>query len=249
MTAHENNGIDLLLIDDDARFRSGIRRVLRGMSRLKVNRVCEAGDGSSGLAMLQKVPGQIDCVCIDYQMPGGSGIEWMERMLAVQPDLAVVMITGQGDEEIAVRALHAGAMDYLVKGVITPENLERALANVIEKRQLKQTLEKQREDLFEAERQRVMLESLGAACHHLGQPATAILAYLEMLQIEETDPEKVEIMGDCIRLARKIADILHKLQRSGTYRTVPYISMGGDTVRILDIEENSEPIKPGEKSV
>ena len=86
----------------------------------------------------------------------------------------------------------------MVKGSITPETLLRTVLNAVQKIQMRLALEKQRAGLMEAERQRVMLESLGAACHHLGQPATVITAYLHLMKDSETSPERMVMIKNCL---------------------------------------------------
>lgn len=92
----------------------------------------------------------------------------------------------------------------------------------------------------EAERQRVMLESLGAACHHLGQPATVLLGNLDLLasRISTEDPQIRELLESSVQAVQSLSQILHKLNAVTQYRTTPYIQSldaeaGGR--RILDI--------------
>ena len=79
--------------------------------------------------------------------------------------------------------------------------------------------------LREAERQRVMLESLGAACHHIGQPATILLGSLELLQQKtaDADPSVRQLVQAGLDSMRTLAAILQKLQAVGEYRTRTYL--------------------------
>lgn len=92
-----------------------------------------------------------------------------------------------------------------------------------------------------AEQHRAMLASLGAACHHLGQPATVLLANLEMLKQDRIKDSEVftEIVGLSCEAAERIAEILHKMKEVEEFRTTRYISTTGDvdlpTNRILDL--------------
>ena len=192
-----------LVRDDDTRFA-----------------VLDAAGGEDAMRILGNE--KVDCVLMDYQMPGGDGIEWIQRMLEANPNTAVIMVTGLGNEHVAVEAMKRGAADYLVKGTITPETLLRTVLNAVQKARMKLALEKQREKLMEAERQRVMLESLGAACHHLGQPATVVTTYLHLMKDMETSPERMEMIDNCLVAVNALVDILHKLQKVSTYRTEPY---------------------------
>lgn len=95
------------------------------------------------------------------------------------------------------------------------------------------------EALREAERHRVMLESLGAACHHLGQPATVLLGNLELLRarLGVDDKEVCELLDSSIRSMDEIGSILHRLNQVNEYRTTCYMSGGQESggSRILEI--------------
>ena len=112
---------------------------------------------------------------------------------------------------------------------ITEEQLE------LEKK-LRIQIEQQQEKLISAEKTRVMIQSLGAACHHIGQP-TAILGmhlYL-MKEHAESDDLRKEI-DTCMEDLDIIGDVLEKLKAITYYRTTPYIE--SDDLNIIDIEEN-----------
>ena len=233
--------VSILIVDDDEFFRDGVKRLLHSMRGITFSRVEEAADGASGLRLFEEHPAQV--VLLDYQMPGGSGTSWLEKFRARDEHTALIMVTGRGDESIAVEAMQQGASDYLVKGSFTADRLTQAITSALDRRRMRQQLDQQASDLIEAERQRVMLESLGAACHHMGQPATIMMAYLEMLREGETDPERRSMFEQCIQSARRMADILHQLQTVTEYRTVPYVKIGDREVSILDI--GTVPDTPG----
>jgi signal transduction histidine kinase len=94
------------------------------------------------------------------------------------------------------------------------------------------TIEAQTQALVEAERQRVMLESLMAAAHHLGQPASVIIMYLELLGRKETSPETRVMLDEMLKAARSMSDTLGRFQNIAEYRTVPYLDDGS---RMLDV--------------
>jgi PAS domain S-box-containing protein len=75
----------------------------------------------------------IDAILLDYALPDGDGLEFLEA-LSVQSNGSippVVMLTGHGNESIAVQAMKLGAQDYLVKSNITPERLRSTLQSAI----------------------------------------------------------------------------------------------------------------------
>jgi phosphoglycerate-specific signal transduction histidine kinase len=88
---------------------------------------------------------------------------------------------------------------------------------------LNATIEKQQQILIEAERHRAMIQTLGATCHHIGQPATVLQLRLKLLQKLATDQEEIQEIDACIQAVQSIADILHQLQRVSEFRTVPYV--------------------------
>jgi PAS domain S-box-containing protein len=93
----------------------------------------------------------------------------------------------------------------------------------------------------EAERRRVMLESLGAACHHLGQPATILLANLSVIRagLETADSELKGVVQSSLEAGERLGKILHKLNAVNEYRTMQYLDgpEGSEAAksRILDI--------------
>lgn len=92
-----------------------------------------------------------------------------------------------------------------------------------------------------AERQTVMMESLGAACHHLGQPATVLMASLElMVRIKETDKAMgEELLASSLEAAESLRKMLHNLNDITEYKTTAYIegqdTTGRSEARILDV--------------
>ncbi|MDI6774120.1 MAG: hypothetical protein QME60_01820 [Verrucomicrobiota bacterium] len=117
------------------------------------------------------------------------------------------------------------------------ELLEQQL---ILEQQMQKTIQAQAEQLFVAERHRVMIESLGTACHHIGQPATVLQFHLDSIARSDLSPDTREKVEGCRRAIEAIADILNRLRSVGEYRTIPYQPMptGGvprDGDHILDI--------------
>jgi len=226
MSSQPEQRCRILLVDDDQRFRSGIRRTLAlGGTRDRFD-IVEVSNGAGAMAALAGET--MDCVLLDYQMPGGDGLEWLAQILKAHPDTAVVMVTGDGSEAVAVRAMQQGAMDYLVKGAISPEALNRALSNAVEKVHLRRAVADQQRQLIEAEKQRVMIQSLGAACHHIAQPATVIAAYLHIMQQKDQTQEMRMMLENCLVAVEQIEGILKRLQAVSTYRTEPYLPAGGN---------------------
>ncbi|MCE9606385.1 MAG: sigma-54 dependent transcriptional regulator [Planctomycetia bacterium] len=101
--------VDLLIVDDDDEYRS---TVVRRLGR-RGYRIQEASNGEAALEAAQRR--EFDVALLDMVMPGMSGVDLTEKLKAIQPDCEVVLLTGQGTVETAVRSMKLGAFDYLMK--------------------------------------------------------------------------------------------------------------------------------------
>jgi PAS domain S-box-containing protein len=100
----------------------------------------EAESGEKGLK-LGKIY-QIDVILLDFLLPDLDGLEFLQSLPNRPQRIPIIVVTGQGDEAIAVELLKAGADDYLIKDRITPEQLRTTLNYVIQKEQLRIQLER-----------------------------------------------------------------------------------------------------------
>ncbi len=103
--------IRILLADDHNVVRRGLRLLLESQAEFKV--VGEAADGRQ--AVEQAEANHPDVVVLDVAMPNLSGIEAAQRILALRPQTAVVVLSMHSDEGYVLRALKAGAKGYLLK--------------------------------------------------------------------------------------------------------------------------------------
>ena len=130
----------VLIVDDSAEDRESYRRLLKHATGCEYV-LSESESGEEGLAHCQvESP---DCVLLDYGLPDVDGVEFLDGLAgeAGVVSVPVVMLTGQGNEAVAVQAMKHGAQDYLVKGALTAESLVRAIENAIEKRSLQSRLQ------------------------------------------------------------------------------------------------------------
>ncbi len=114
----------IYVVDDDSHIRAAIRNVLEEDGR----KVEDFGDCESFLEAWR--PGREACLLIDAYLPGMSGIELLQRLAAGGDKIPAVMITGNADVGMAVRAMKAGASDFIEKPVGREEliaSVERAL--------------------------------------------------------------------------------------------------------------------------
>jgi DNA-binding NtrC family response regulator len=124
-----NGKIDLLLVDDDADFRTlAARRFQRDGYEVK-----EAADGEQALGLAEHR--HFDVAILDLRMPGMSGLDLLEKLRVANPECQCIMLTGEGTVETAVRAMKLGAYDYLTKPFSLAE-LEVQVQKAFERRQL-----------------------------------------------------------------------------------------------------------------
>ncbi|ATW47178.1 DNA-binding response regulator [Streptomyces peucetius subsp. caesius ATCC 27952] len=109
----ENNEIRILLADDHALVRRGVRLILEGEPDLRV--VAEAGDGAEAIAMARSHT--VDLAVLDIAMPRMTGLQAARELAALQPGLRILMLTMYDNEQYFFQALKAGACGYVLKSV------------------------------------------------------------------------------------------------------------------------------------
>jgi DNA-binding NarL/FixJ family response regulator len=104
-------GTRILLVDDHAMFRAGIKALLESESRLEV--VGEASSGDEAVDRVREL--KPDVVVMDLSMPGSNGLEATRRIAALGFDTKVLVLTVHAEEEYLVPVVEAGASGYLTK--------------------------------------------------------------------------------------------------------------------------------------
>ena len=220
----------ILIVDDSKEDRYALRRQLSAAADSRYD-IAEADSAEEALRLCdEQVP---DCVLVDYNMPVMSGLEFLkkltERFPASEP--AVIMLTGQGNEAVAVEAMKAGALDYLVKGIaksnvlqaidrsidvitLRRRNAEQARqmeALAVEREELLHRLELQAQQLSDADRRKD--EFLATLAHELRNPLAPIRYALRIVQVAQDNPEAgreaCEVMErQLAQMVRLIDDLL-----------------------------------------
>ena len=117
--------IRVLLVDDHALVRAGIRSLLEKLAGMEV--IAEAGDGLEALRLVAEYHPQV--VLMDIAMPDLNGLEATRRLAQDAPDVPVIILSIYSDEEHVYQALQAGASGYLLKDAAI-EELEMAIRAV-----------------------------------------------------------------------------------------------------------------------
>jgi len=197
--------VRLLVIDDDDVDRERVARLARSMPLNA--QTTQAASGKEAMALLRDHA--FDCVVLDQQLPDANGADLLCALRAdTNSHCPVIMVTGAGDEELAVEVMRCGAADYLPKSRLSSENLCRAVTRGIEAYRMREQLDRVAKELAESEaKYRAMVEDqteLVALTHPdltlayvnstfakcCGQPASGIIGR-SLLQFIDEDQRDV----------------------------------------------------------
>ena len=130
------NQVNILVIDDELIMREGCSRIL---SKDGWAVIC-AENGKQGLDEIQASPEKVDVILLDLMMPGMSGMEVLDQVRTIDPNLLVIVITGYATVESAVEAMKKGAYDFIPKP-FTPDQLRIVVRRALERRTLQKEAE------------------------------------------------------------------------------------------------------------
>jgi CheY-like chemotaxis protein len=170
--------INILVIDDSEDDRLLYKRTLHRIFK-EACYLAEADNGDDGLACIDEQ--EPACVLLDYSLPGRNGIEVLKRIHSMHPFVPVIMLTGQGNEKVAVAAMKHGAQNYITKSNITPETLEHVIRMGMEHCMMQRRIHEQRTSLEVFTR---------ALAHDLKEPARTVRSFVEMLDHYEELSDK-----------------------------------------------------------
>jgi DNA-binding response OmpR family regulator len=141
----EHEPAHVLLIEDNPGDADLVRlRLVEGKSNVQVNCVPRLSDALASLDV--DTP---SLVLLDLNLPDSHGAETFRRIRQKAPNVPVVILSGQDDEALAIKAVHMGVQDYLVKSDVTGKQLERALRYAVERQGLLLALEVTRKQQIE----------------------------------------------------------------------------------------------------
>ncbi len=184
--------------DDDVRLAYGQSLSLAGFDTTLCSFFIEATDHIT--------PGWTGVVVTDVRMPGKDGFDLLVRSKHIDPDLPVIVLTGEGDIPMAVRAINNGAYDFLEKPC-PPRRLIASVERALDKRRLV------------LENRRLLVERYAFAHARKMKPETGLTAQLAMVErmlIEACLADhkgKVTAVSDALKLPRKT--LYDKLTRYG----------------------------------
>ncbi|MCB9584102.1 MAG: response regulator [Polyangiaceae bacterium] len=208
----------VLIVDDNPGDRELYSELIGGLA-LRIREASTADEAISECE--QELP---SCALIDYGLPGADGIE-LVRMLRERYaacDLPLIILTGRGDEGLAVSAMKAGASDYISKQqALVGTELARVIGLALERAhslRLEQRLE-------QSERLAALGQLAAGVAHEINNPANFVLVNLGQLEERlanqadgEEGRELLALCKDSLEGVRRIADIVREMHRFSRMR-------------------------------
>jgi PAS domain S-box-containing protein len=128
--------IKILMVEDDEVDRIAVRRALKSAGipvEITVAVDCKSAMDAIASHYTNATWNQqsFDCVLLDYRLPDGDGLALVQEVRGAGIKVPLIVLTGQGDEQLAVELMKSGASDYLPKSKVSPETLSRSLNNAV----------------------------------------------------------------------------------------------------------------------
>ena len=219
----------VLLIEDNPGDADLVRlRLVEGQSPVDVNCVDRLSDGLASLG--QQRP---SVVLLDLNLPDSQGAETFRKVLDKAPGVPIVILSGQDDVGLAMKALHQGVQDYLLKNTLTSAGLDRAMRYAVERQALLRSLDMSRKQQLEFKNQ-----FLSHVSHELRTPLTCIHQFVTILldglagavTPEQSDHLKT-ILKSVNQLGAMVRDLLEASRaESGKIRVEPRCVSIGDLI-------------------
>ncbi len=229
--------LQILIVDDDEIDRMAVKRALH-KSDMSVS-TTEADTCAAAIELLGKQA--FDCTFLDYGLPDNNGLYLIEAARKLDVGHPLVVLTGQGDERIAVDLMKAGATDYLPKSQISHETLTKILQNAIRidraerevratnerLRQNNELLRQQNQDLAD-QRDRIELQNLqredfiSHLTHDLRTPLVAANMMFKLFAQEAfcpLSPEMHQALEAMARSNQNLLEIVNTLLEVNRYES------------------------------
>lgn len=114
----------VFIVDDDPFCRNIFRQHLRNLGFTRIRTFAD------GQECLNNLTDQPDIVFLDYEMEPLNGLEVLRKIKRVNPDVYLIIVSGQEDMQVAINALKYGAIDYIIKGEQELAMMDKVLAKV-----------------------------------------------------------------------------------------------------------------------
>jgi len=172
-----------------------------------------------------------NCVLLDLGLPDADGLEAVKRVRTTAPGVAIVVLSGQEDETLALLAVREGAQDYLVKGRVDHNHIVRAISYAIERKQQQAVLVHQAlHDGLTGLANRVQILSrieIAVSRHHRHNETSAVI-FLDLDRFKPINDQYGHAVGD-----RVLVEVARRLETVASQRNDVVARLGGDEFVIL----------------
>ena len=200
--------LKILIVDDDEVDRMALRRLLK-TAGIKVEAV-EAYD--CAMAISEVKANQFDCAFIDYRLPDMDGLGLVQHLRSSNIKIPLIILTGQGDEQIAVELMKAGASDYIAKGRLSPESLAQVLRSAVRLHQAQMQAELAEQQKEHLARQRE--DFVSRLTHDLRTPLVAADRMLNLFQegaFGDLSSEMQEVLIIMVRSNKNLLQMVNNI--------------------------------------
>jgi signal transduction histidine kinase len=200
--------LKILVVDDEDVDRMAVRRALK-TAGVEIA-LTEARDCSSAISTLQNTV--FDCIFLDYRLPDRNGLSLVKDLRQNKIRTPIIVLTGQGDEEIAVDLMKAGATDYLPKSKVSPDRLSRILRNAVRLCRLEQEAETAKQQQEQLSRQRE--DFVYRLTHDLRTPLVAADRMLTLFKQEafgEISPDMTEAIAMMVHSNQNLLQMVNTI--------------------------------------
>jgi signal transduction histidine kinase len=244
----------LLVVDDEEDFlRSIVMRIeLRGIE------VHGVTSGTEALEYLEAKSDDVDIVLLDIKMPGMDGIELLQKIKYENPETEVIMITGHGDMDLAIRSLKYEATDFITKP-INVDALEIALQRTRERILTREKLQEYTESLERLIQEKTELQShlstlglmIGSISHGIKGLLTGLDAGMYLLDsgFAKNDGPRIqegwEVTKSMVERIRKmVSDILfYTKERNLKWERIDALSFADEVARVVEHKMKAHAIE------
>jgi two-component system, cell cycle sensor histidine kinase and response regulator CckA len=210
MAAVADDHIGVLLVEDDDEDYLLTQDLLSNLEGIHYD-VDRVSNYQSALDASRKRT--YDICLVDYRLGPDDGIDLVRKLIEGDPDIPVIVLTGQGDRDVDVQAAKAGAADYLVKGEISATLLERTIRYAIQTRAARQALRESEEGRRHAQRIEAVGQLAGGVAHDFNNMMSAVIGFAELalMRLDVSDDPVRRYVEEIKRAGERAADLTSQL--------------------------------------